>query len=244
MHWRFQSSRPCVKLYQTARPAPSFVGAGLPSTAANIPTTSSRLSTDTERPAHTARVTPEDMNEEEDPMFITSGLPIVPISGPPVVSPETSAGPLSFRTSTFEAVGSSSTAPSANSQPQEGAFQSTRTRRPPVKISSASSTVSTPDQPQQVNDRVAVEISMGEAPPGGWRRQGETYGAAIGDVPQTSAAAQIPPADWSALNPDVFHMVLMKLRCQDLISASGVCCSWRDAAVQVCCVSIDACTRF
>lgn len=53
-------------------------------------------------------------------------------------------------------------------------------------------------------------------------------------APRGGATAGAPPqGDWEALHPDVLHMVFLKLNCQDLVAASGVCVAWRSTAVRV-----------
>eukprot|EP00892_Ulva_mutabilis_P012297 jgi/Ulvmu1/943/UM102_0026.1 len=81
--------------------------------------------------------------------------------------------------------------------------------------------------------------------PGGVAAAGGTDGAAA-LVPPAAAAVAAPAAPaaagarravgevggWQGLHPDVLHMVYQRLNCQDLVTASCVCSSWRSAALQ------------
>lgn len=75
----------------------------------------------------------------------------------------------------------------------------------------------------------AAEILMQDAPPGGVAGAAWPLVAAGGEGQE----AAVPVAEWDALHPDVLHLVFKKLNCEDLVSVSGVCTAWRDAAVRV-----------
>ena len=51
--------------------------------------------------------------------------------------------------------------------------------------------------------------------------------------PPDSGPDSGPDAAWGHLNGDVLQIVFQALRCQDAITASGVCKHWRAVAVQV-----------